>query len=54
MSASLMPRLCLRDLVEYALDVVDVTVLWRLGPKALEAAENVDAVEAVEFCRKGF
>jgi hypothetical protein len=49
-----MPRLWRSESVEYALEVVDVTVLWRLGPKALEAAENEDAVEAIEFCRNGY
>ena len=48
-----MPRLCLSDAVEYALEDADVTVLVRLGPNALEAVENVEAVEAMEFCLSG-
>jgi hypothetical protein len=36
------------DPCEYALDVVDETVLIRLGPNILDAAEKLDAVDAVE------
>ena len=34
--------------VEYALEVVEVTVLIREGPNILEAVEKLDAVDATE------
>ena len=54
MSASLIPRLCPSELLEYVLEVVEVTVLFRLGPKALDAAEKEDAVDATESCLDGY
>lgn len=47
--ASLMPLLCPGDPLEYTLELVDVTVLVRLGWKTLEAAEYAEeTVEAFE------
>lgn len=54
MAASLMPLLCDRLPVEYALELVEVTVLCLLGPKALDAAEKDEAVDATEFCLMGY
>ena len=54
MAASLIPLLSARLPVEYALEVVEVTVLCLLGPKTLEAAEYDEAVDAIEFCRNGY
>ena len=51
MTASLRPLLCPALAVEYALEVVEVTVLIRLGPNMLEAAEKFDAVDAVDEFR---
>jgi hypothetical protein len=45
--------LCRKEFVEYALEVVEETVPWRLGPNMLEAAEKAEADEAVELCRYG-
>lgn len=51
MTASLLPLLWPILFVEYALDVVEVTVLIRLGPNMLEAAEKLEAVEVTDDCR---
>lgn len=51
MTASVLAFLRSRLPVEYALDVVEVTVLIR--PNMLEAVEKLEAVDVMEDCRYG-